>query len=209
MFDEDSYAPRLSFSDDYSGTHVVTKPLDAVLRGMLASEHHELRASCSSCSTCTGSRPWRSIYIPSHPVNDSGQGAERTSRPNSIRITGEPMDIEWESGRFILWEGDQRIGYLDWMTFPRPEGDDAIRIADLVIEQEERRGKGYGRMLLEGFEEAAQRQGFTRIGLMLVKEEAFGFWQRMGYEWSEGERRGFWKTFRKKRLQSRFRTFTC
>jgi GNAT superfamily N-acetyltransferase len=103
------------------------------------------------------------------------------------------MDIDWGSGRLILWEGYQRIGYLDWMTLPRSEGDDAIRIANLVIEQEERRKKGYGRMLLEGFEKAARRQGFARIGLMLVKEEVSGFWQHMGYEWGEGERRGFWK----------------
>jgi len=112
----------------------------------------------------------------------------------TLRITGGPINVEWESGSFGLWDGNRRIGHLHYVLFPSMEG--VIYLTDLVIEQEEERKKGYGRMLLEHFETVARDQGFREVILFVVKQESLGFWRRMGYEGSYGVGKGFFKKLR-------------
>lgn len=101
-----------------------------------------------------------------------------------IQITGR-IDREPEAGRFTLWVDGREIAYLNWLIVDAR--DDDVRIADIFIEDKGDRGKGYGRMLVEHFEEAARLEGFTRVRLILVEDEALEFWRRMGYEWRIGK----------------------
>ena len=93
-----------------------------------------------------------------------------------MRTTGAIDVLGPSIGRFALWEEDRLIGYLNCWQLER-----GMTIMDVFV-QPDRQRKGYGRMLVEHFEEAAQQAGFTRIWLSMVDDKALGFWVRMGYE---------------------------
>ncbi len=87
-------------------------------------------------------------------------------------------------GMFIVIaeaDGIGPVGYA-WLALKRPEQSSAW-IYDIAID-EEHRGKGYGRALLNGLEQVAQEHGLESIALNVFagNEHARRIYERAGYK---------------------------
>ena len=113
-------------------------------------------------------------------------GAEGYERTLGLRkrILRDPLGLEWTAEEigweprerhFALMEGEELVACV----VIRPLGEGVVKLRQMAVEPEWQ-GRGAGRRLLEGVEEALRRDGLKRIELN-ARDTAVGFYEKLGF----------------------------
>jgi len=90
--------------------------------------------------------------------------------------SGEDLAAEAEQWHFGLFDDDDALVAC---VVIKPLGDGLAKLRQMAVE-ESHRGRGRGRELLEGVEEALRRKGVGRVQ-MDARKTAVGFYGKQGY----------------------------
>jgi ribosomal protein S18 acetylase RimI-like enzyme len=111
----------------------------------------------------------------------SQERAQARAEEQTDRLLPDGRDTD---GMFIVMADAEDVGPVGyaWLALTGPDGSSAW-IYDIAID-EEHRGKGYGRALLNGLEQVARERGLDTIALNVFagNEYARRLYQRAGYE---------------------------
>ena len=115
-------------------------------------------------------------------ANDiSQEAAEKIAKADFERLLSNGLASE-HSHLFVAKADDQKIvGYL-WLLERGPESDRRGYVGDVIIE-EEQRGKGYGRKIMELAEFEVRKLGHKKIGLHVFgyNTPAIRLYESLGY----------------------------
>jgi len=110
----------------------------------------------------------------------------KIARPEDLRAVAAldshiPVERLWDCIQnnrvWLLLEGERIDGVLRYSLFWQ-----SIPFLDLLFLEEECRGKGYGRAMMEHWEDAMARQGFSHVMLSTQSDEtARYFYEKLGY----------------------------
>ncbi|MGD0659063.1 MAG: GNAT family N-acetyltransferase [Syntrophorhabdales bacterium] len=81
---------------------------------------------------------------------------------------------------FVAEEGQDAVGFLDFMTVPEPATGCAHAVCRHLYVRPERRNSGISNSLLRQFNESAKMDGAVVLEAE-CGDEQFRFWQRMGF----------------------------
>ena len=77
----------------------------------------------------------------------------------------------------VLWDGEKIVGVLRWNLFWQ-----TIPFLDLLYIDEACQGQGWGRKMMENWEESMQRRGYSYVMLSTQEDEsAKYFYEKLGY----------------------------